>query len=74
MAKKRVTFSFSGEVIKEPVIHNLGQQFHIVTNILSANVSESAGWITLELSGEKEDIENGIDWVTSKGIRVDEDI
>ena len=52
----------------------MGQQFHLVTNILSANITENTGWITLELSGREEDIENGIDWVTSKGVRVDEDI
>ncbi len=74
MATKQVTFSFPEEVIREPIIHNLGQQFHLVTNILSANITENTGWITLELSGTEEDIGNGIDWVTSKGVRVDEDI
>lgn len=74
MATKRVTFSFPEKVIREPIIYNLGQEFHLITNILFANITESTGWITLELSGKEEDIGNGIDWVTSKGVRVDEDI
>jgi len=28
------------------------------------------GWIVLELDGKEEDIEAGITWVTSKGVRV----
>ena len=72
MAKKQVTLSFPEEVIREPVIYNLGQQFHIVTNIRSAEVSESKGWVILELEGANKDIEDGIAWVTSRGVRVDE--
>ncbi len=28
-------------------------------------------WVVLELEGEEEEIEQGIVWVTSKGVRVD---
>lgn len=42
-----------------------------MTNIRRADVSENKGWVVLELEGEEKDIEQGIAWVTSKGIRVD---
>jgi ABC-type methionine transport system ATPase subunit len=71
MAKRYVMFTFPPELIKEPVIYNLGQQFNVVTNIRRADVSEDKGWVVLELEGEEEDIEQGIAWVTSKGVRVD---
>ncbi len=71
MVKKQVVFTFPQELIREPVIHNLGQQFGVVTNIRRADVSESKGWVVLELEGEEENIEQGIAWVTSKGVRVD---
>ncbi len=71
MAKKRVMFTFPEELIKEPIIHNLSQQFKVVTNIRRADVSENRGWVVLELEGKEEDIEQGITWVTSKGVRVD---
>ena len=71
MSKRRVMFSFGEEHIPEPIIYNLGQQYNLVTNILRANISENEGWITLELDGKEDDIEQGITWVTSKGIRVD---
>ncbi len=70
MAKRRVMFTFSPEVVTEPIIYNLGQQFRLVTNILRAVLIEERGWIALELEGKEEDIEAGIAWVTSKGVRV----
>ncbi len=71
MAKRQVMFTFPEELIKEPIIYNLSQQFNVVTNIRRADVSENRGWVVLELEGKEEDIEQGIAWVTSKGVRVD---
>jgi ABC-type methionine transport system ATPase subunit len=71
MAKRQVMFTFPQELIREPVIYSLGQQFKIVTNIRQADVTENRGWVMLELEGEDGDIEQGIAWVTSKGVRVD---
>ena len=71
MAKRQVMFTFPQELIREPIIYSLGQQFKIVTNIRRADVTENRGWVILELEGEDRDIEQGIAWVTSKGVRVD---
>ena len=71
MVKRQVTFTFPEELIKEPIIYNLGQQFQIVTNVRRADVSENKGWVVLELEGEEKDIDQGIAWVISKGVRVD---
>ncbi len=71
MAKKQVMFTFPEELIKEPVIYKLGQQYKVVTNIRRADVSERRGWVVLELEGREKDINDGITWVTGLGIRVD---
>ncbi len=71
MAKKQVMFTFPQELIKEPIIYNLGHKFKVVTNIRRADVSENKGWVVLELEGEDKEIEAGIAWVTNKGVRVD---
>ncbi len=71
MAKKQVMFTFPQELIKEPIIYNLGHQFKVVTNIRRADVSENKGWVVLELEGSEEDIKRGIAWMTNKGVRVD---
>ena len=71
MDRQRVKFTFENELVKEPVIYRLGQDFHIVTNIRRANVREKIGWVVLELDGEKEEIERALQWVSSTGVRVD---
>lgn len=74
MAKRRVTLTFNDEEVAQPIIYNLGQQFKVVTNIRQANLTEDGGWIEMELEGEKQNIEDGIAWAISMGVRVDETI
>jgi hypothetical protein len=71
MAKRRVMFTFPPDLIKEPIIYNLGCKFKVVPNIRRADVSENKGWVVLELEGEEQEIEKGIAWVVDKGVRVD---
>ena len=71
MSKRRVILTFPEELIREPIIYNLGQQFNLVTNILRADLTEDRGWIVLELDGKEEEIEAGITWATSKGVKVE---
>ncbi len=72
MAKRRVTLTFNDEEVAQPIIYNLGQQFKVVTNIRQANITEDGGWIEVELEGENQNIEDGIAWAISRGVRVDE--
>jgi len=71
MAKRQIMFTFPRELIKEPIIYKLGEKFNVITNIRRADVSENKGWVVLELEGEENDIEQGISWVISHGVRVD---
>ena len=71
MVKRCLRLTFSSEVIAEPITYNLGQQFNLATNIRQADVTRDRGWIVLELDGEEEDIEAGIAWVISRGVRVE---
>ncbi|MCH7835566.1 MAG: NIL domain-containing protein [Chloroflexi bacterium] len=71
MAKQRFKFTFAEELIKEPIIWQLGRDFDLVTNIRRADVTEDRGWVVLELEGEMEEIERGVKWVVERGVRVD---
>ena len=71
MVKRRLMFTYPPELIREPIIFNLGEQFNIATNIHLADISEDRGWVILELEGEDKNIEEGIAWATSKGIRIE---
>ncbi len=71
MSSRRVKFTYSEKLITEPVIYELGQKFKIVTNIRRADVRKDVGWVVLELVGDDDEIEKGLEWVASSGVRVD---
>ena len=71
MGKQRVTFTFPPDLVTEPIIYQLGRKFQLVTNIRRADVRENMGWVVLELEGDDEEIEKGVNWVSSLGVRVD---
>ena len=71
MVKRRLMLTFPEELLSEPIIYTISQQFNLVTNIRQADITEERGWIILEIDGKDEDIEAGITWAISKGVRVD---
>ncbi len=71
MAKKRVRLTFPEELIKEPVIYNLGINFNIVTNVRRANVERQVGWVILEIDGSDEDLKKGLAYLDEVGVQVD---
>jgi len=71
MSKQRVKFTFPQDLITIPVIYELGKEFSIITNIRRADVTEDRGWVILELEGELPEIERGLAWVATQGVRVD---
>ncbi len=71
MSKLRVTFTFVGVLVQEPVIWQLSQKFAVKTNIRRADVKDDLGWVTLELEGEEEVLQRGIEWVRSTGTEVE---
>ena len=71
MGTQRVKFTFMTQLVKEPIIYRLGQEFNLVTNIRRADVREDMGWVVLELDGDDTEIQRGLDWVAAIGVRVD---
>jgi len=69
--KRRVTLTFPPERIQEPVIHNIGHRFKIITNIRSANVTENVGWVTLEIDGEEGEYLKALDYLKEIGVKVE---
>ena len=71
MSIKRVRFTFPEDLIKEPLIYNLGHEFKVITNVRMADVDEKTGWVTLELEGDSAEIDRSLAWAQGKGVRVD---
>jgi ABC-type methionine transport system ATPase subunit len=68
---KKMHLTFPEELIREPIIYNLGHQFNVVTNIRRADIHDDIGWMTLEMEGEEDEIEKAVVWMTGKGVRVE---
>ena len=71
MATKRVRFTFEGDTVNEPLVYRLGHEFQIVTDIRMADVEHGFGWVMLQLEGDADEIDKGIAWMESNGVRVD---
>jgi L-aspartate semialdehyde sulfurtransferase ferredoxin len=71
VARRRVKLTFSPGMVTEPVIHELGKRFPVVTNIRRADVTRDEGWVVLEVDGELDDIDRGLAYVAERGVRVD---
>ncbi|MDP6717194.1 MAG: NIL domain-containing protein [Pirellulaceae bacterium] len=71
MASRRVRITFPEVLVDRPLIYNLGQKFKIATSIRRADIRAKSGWVVLELQGDEEEIEKGVQWAISNGVRVD---
>lgn len=71
MTRRRVKLIFGPSLVKEPVIYQLGRNYEIVTNIRRADVTRDQGWVLLEISGEPDELDRGVAFLESKGVKVE---
>ena len=71
MTRRRLKLIFGPSLVKEPVIYQLGRKFEIVTNIRRADVTRDQGWVLLEVSGEPDELDKGVDYLESRGVKVE---
>ncbi len=69
--KKRVKLTFPQHLIKEPVIFTMAKTCDVMPNIRRARVTESVGEMVLELEGNDENLEKGIQYLKSRGVDVE---
>ena len=62
---------FGPDLVKEPVIYHLGRNFEIVTNIRRADVTRDQGWVLLEVTGEPDELDRGVEYLESRGVKVE---
>jgi ABC-type methionine transport system ATPase subunit len=67
----RLHLTFPEHLVSQPVIHRLGTEFDLVTNIRRANIEERGGWIIVEVDGTDERIEAAVAWLVEQGLLVD---
>lgn len=67
----KLHLTFPERLIDEPVIHRLGKDFDLVTNIRRANIEEDHAWVILEMEGTEESIAQAVSWLAEQGVQVD---
>lgn len=70
IVRKRYRLTYPLGLLDKPILHTLIRRFDILTNIRSANVSDSEGWMIVDLEGEEAEVEAGLAWATSQGLQV----
>lgn len=70
MATRRVRLNFPTDLIRQPIIYELGRRYPIVTNIRRADVTGTYGWVVLEIEGDDDDVRRALDWASEIGVQV----
>jgi hypothetical protein len=71
VAVAKLHLTFPEHLMSVPVIHRLGSEFSLVTNIHRANLGETGGWIILDVEGDDDRIAKAIEWLVGQGLQAD---
>ena len=69
--KTRLWLMFQPKLVTQPVVYEIGKRFTVVTNIRQASVNEEIGLVSIELEGERAEIERAINWLEGIGVKVE---
>ena len=72
MYSRKVVIRYPAESAEKPIIHELVKKHDLLLNILKARIfPRQEGVLVLELSGEKENFDNGIRSLEGQGLNVE---
>jgi len=71
VTRARFHLTFPEHLVNEPVIHRVGKDFDLVTNIRRANIEDRQAWVILEMDGSDHDIGHAVRWLAEQGVQVD---
>jgi len=71
MISKRIVLHFPNRLVDQPIVYRLVKEYDLQFNILKAYVTpQEEGLMVLELSGEDEKFNQGIQYLESCGVRI----
>ena len=71
MLKKGLVLRFPPDIVDQPIVYRLVKDFNLVFNILKAMITPGKeGIMILELSGDRENLEKGLKFLTDVGVDV----
>ena len=70
MPRRRVKLTFPRDAVTQPVIYEIGNTYHVVTNIRRADITRDEGWVVLEMEGSDEALDSATQYCEDRGVRV----
>ena len=71
VVSKRIVLHFPRRLVDRPIVYRLIKDYNLEFNILKASVTpEEEGLLILALSGEQQDYDKGIKYLTQNGVRI----
>ena len=70
--KKLIHFEFPAQLVQQPLLYRLNRQFDVVFNIRGASVTDSGGFVALELEGEAAEVERVLEYLRNENVEVGE--
>lgn len=71
MRSTRVKLTFPEQLVREPIVGRMVQDFGVMPNIRRASVEEHVGWMICEIDGEQDRIDAAMAWLVDLGVQVD---
>lgn len=73
MKARRLVLTFPENIVTKPITYKLVKNFDLEFNILRAEITtEMEGKILIEIKGNKNQIEKGIEYLTKEGVTIQE--
>ena len=67
----RLWLMFQPRLVTQPVVYELGKKFEVVTNIRQASVNEEIGLVSVEIDGQRPELDRAIAWLEELGVKVE---
>lgn len=73
MIKRKLVLSFPENIVTKPITYKLVKEFNLEFNILRAEITPNMeGKMLIELRGDKDQIDQSIEYLTGTGVSVQE--
>lgn len=69
--KRKIYLSFPAEKIRDSIICDMYDKYHVRFNIRTATVTETSGLMAIELEGESDKVDQALDYFTKRGLMVE---
>ena len=67
----RYWWTYPKDLIREPVLYQVGQRFKVVTDVRQASIAKDIGIVCVQIEGKRDDIKKAIAWLERKGVNVE---